>query len=105
MTKNAPYGTWESPITAADVARQAVPLAFAAVVGDEVWWQEGRPDEDGRTTIMAAGGALAPRSLVPKHYYVRTRVHEYGGKSYLPVPAAAGDGFDLVFANFADRRL
>jgi dipeptidyl aminopeptidase/acylaminoacyl peptidase len=111
MTKNAPYGTWRSPITAADVARQQVPLAFAAVVGDEVWWQEGRPDEGGRTTIMAAGGALAPRALVPKPYYVRTRVHEYGGKSYLPVPpanpvpAAAGDGFDLVFANFADQRL
>jgi dipeptidyl aminopeptidase/acylaminoacyl peptidase len=29
----------------------------------------------------------------------RTRVHEYGGKSYLPLP----DGF--VFANFADQRL
>ena len=29
----------------------------------------------------------------------RTRVHEYGGTSYLPVPA----GF--IFANFADQRL
>ena len=29
----------------------------------------------------------------------RTRVHEYGGKSYLPVPG----GF--VFANFGDQRL
>ena len=29
----------------------------------------------------------------------RTRVHEYGGKSYLPLP----DGF--VFANFGDQRL
>jgi dipeptidyl aminopeptidase/acylaminoacyl peptidase len=105
MTKNAPYGTWESPITAADVARGQVPLGFPTVVGDEVWWQEGRPDEGGRTTIMAAGGALAPRALVPKPFYVRSRVHEYGGKSYLPVPAAAGDGFDLVFANFADQRL
>jgi dipeptidyl aminopeptidase/acylaminoacyl peptidase len=105
MTKSAPYGTWESPITAADVARGQVPLGFATVVGDEVWWQEGRPDEGGRTTIMAAGGALAPRALVPGPFYVRSRVHEYGGKSYLPVPAAGGDGFDLVFANFADQRL
>jgi len=105
MTKSASYGTWESPITAADVARGQVPLGFPAVVGDEVWWHEGRPDEGGRTTIMAAGGALGPRALVPKPYYVRSRVHEYGGKSFLPVPAATGDGFDLVFVNFADQRL
>ena len=33
----------------------------------------------------------------------RTRVHEYGGKSYLPVlpPAAVR----VIFANFADQRL
>jgi dipeptidyl aminopeptidase/acylaminoacyl peptidase len=33
-------------------------------------------------------------------------VHEYGGKSYLPVPSLSlAGGFDLVFANFADQRL
>src|SRR5450756_484575 len=37
--------------------------------------------------------------------YARTRVHEYGGRSYLPVPSASGQGFDLIFANFADQRL
>ena len=33
-------------------------------------------------------------------------MHEYGGKSYLPVPSLSlAGGFDLVFANFADQRL
>ena len=33
-------------------------------------------------------------------------MHEYGGRSYLPVPSADEPGrFDLVFANFADQRL
>ena len=104
MTKISPYGTWESPITAADVARGQVPLSFPAVVGNEVWWHEGRPDESGRTTIMASpGGGAAPRQLLPAPYNARSRVHEYGGRSYLPVPSASGP--DLVFANFADQRL
>jgi dipeptidyl aminopeptidase/acylaminoacyl peptidase len=101
-TNRAPYGTWESPITAADVARGQVPLSFTAIAGDEVWWQEGRPDEGGRTTIMSSSGVA--RELLPAPFNARTRVHEYGGRSYLPVPAAGGR-FDLVFANFTDQRL
>src|SRR5262245_46650781 len=105
MTMIAPYGSWESPITAADVARGQVPLSFPAVAGDEAWWQEGRPDEGGRTAILASPGAGAtPRELLPAPHYARTRVHEYGGRAYLPVPLPGG-GFDLVFANFADQRL
>ena len=50
MTEIAPYGTWTSPISAADVARGAVAVSFPAVAGDEVWWQESRPTEGGRVT-------------------------------------------------------
>ncbi len=105
MSQIAPYGTWKSPISAADVARGKTLLSFPAIAGDEVWWQESRPAEGGRVTIMAAAAAGgAPRELLPAPWYARTRVHEYGGKSYLPVPSGQG-GFDLVFANFADQRL
>jgi dipeptidyl aminopeptidase/acylaminoacyl peptidase len=70
-----------------------------------VWWQERRPAEGGRTAIVASAGPEAePRDLLPAPWNARSRVHEYGGKSYLPVPSLAG-GFDLVFANFADQRL
>jgi len=106
MTEIAPYGSWKSPISAADVASGVVAVSFPAAAGDEVWWQESRPAEGGRVTIMAAGGGdEAPRELLPAPWYARTRVHEYGGRSFLPVPAGAGAGFDLVFANFADQRL
>jgi len=116
MTEIAPYGAWKSPIGAADVARGARMLSFPSIAGDELWWQESQPDEDGRVTVMAAplsgdgpgdgsgDGDAAPRVLLPAPWYVRTRVQEYGGKSYLPVPSPDG-GFDLVFANFADQRL
>jgi dipeptidyl aminopeptidase/acylaminoacyl peptidase len=103
MTEIAPYGTWKSPISAADVARGKVTLSFPAIAGGEVWWQQGRPAEGGRVTIMAAASGSDARELLPAPWYARTRVHEYGGKAYLPVPS--GGGFDLVFANFADQRL
>jgi dipeptidyl aminopeptidase/acylaminoacyl peptidase len=106
MTEIAPYGSWTSPISAADVARGAVAVSFPAAAGDEVWWQESHPAEGGRVTIMAAGGDdTAPRELLPAPWYARNRVHEYGGQSFLPVPEGAGTAFDLVFANFTDQRL
>jgi dipeptidyl aminopeptidase/acylaminoacyl peptidase len=107
MTDIAAYGTWKSPISAADVARGATPVGFPSIAGDEVWWQEGRPAEGGRVTIMASAGPDdQPRELLSAPWYARTRVHEYGGRSYLPVPSAdEPDRFDLVFANFTDQRL
>jgi dipeptidyl aminopeptidase/acylaminoacyl peptidase len=107
MTDIAAYGTWKSPISAADVARGATKVGFPSFAGGEVWWQESRPAEGGRVTIMAsAGPSDEPRELLAAPWYARTRVHEYGGRSYLPVPSAAEPGrFDLVFANFTDQRL
>jgi dipeptidyl aminopeptidase/acylaminoacyl peptidase len=110
-----PFGEWSSPITAADVARGRLRLSFPTMIGGEVWWQEGRPEEAGRITVVhrSAGGKLA--DLLPGPWNARTRVHEYGGRSYLPVPrasvrpAAAGGrvprGHAIVFANYADQRL
>ena len=107
MTETAPYGTWKSPISAADVATGAVGVSYPSIAGGEVWWQERRPSEGGRSTIVAAAGASdEPRVLLPAPWNARSRVHEYGGKSYLPVPSLSlAGGFNLVFANFADQRL
>ena len=107
MTEIAPYGTWKSPISAADVASGAVGVSFPCFAGGEVWWQERRPSEGGRTAIVAAAGAQsAPREMLPAPWNAWKRVHEYGGRSYLPVPSLSlAGGFDLVFANFADQRL
>jgi len=110
-----PFGAWPSPIDAADVGRGRLRIAFPTVIGGDVWWQEGRPEEAGRVTVVhrAAGGKQA--DLLPAPWNARTRVHEYGGLSYLPVPrastqpaAAAGRaprGHAIVFANYADQRL
>lgn len=104
----APHGAWPSPITAHDVARGTRRMAFPSVLDGEVWWEEARPDEDGRTTVMRRDADGTVTELLPPPWSARTRVHEYGGRSYLPVPrrddkAIARTG--IVFANEADQRL
>jgi dipeptidyl aminopeptidase/acylaminoacyl peptidase len=102
----APFGSWPSPISAADVARGRVRLSFPTVIGADLWWQEGLPSEGGRITVMHRGPDGKQRALLPAPWNARTRVHEYGGLSYLPVPPAGPGGTrGIVFANFADQRL
>jgi len=57
-----PYGAWPSPISAADRARGSLSLSFPdAVAGSgEVWWMEGRPDEEGRQVVVRAGADGQP---------------------------------------------
>jgi dipeptidyl aminopeptidase/acylaminoacyl peptidase len=100
-----PYGTWPSPITAADVAHQNRLVSFPLAQGGGVFWQERLPDESGRTTVIHLDSGGQRRVLVPAPWNARTRVHEYGGRSYQPVPAGDGEFPAIVFANYSDQRL
>src|SRR5579871_5907637 len=93
------YGTWPSPVTAASLAEGAIGLAELRVAGGRLYWLESRPAEGGRLVAMTreAGGAI--RQLTPEGFNVRTRVHEYGGGSYVVAP----DG--LWFSHFRDQKL
>ena len=82
----APYGSWTSPISAAQVAGGRLRVAFPIVIGETTWWQEDRPDEAGRTTIVRRAADDSHTTLLPAPWSARNRVHEYGGLSYLPVP-------------------
>jgi len=106
-----PYGAWPSPISAADVARGVVRLSAPRLVGDvegpaaggEVWWTEGRPDEGGRAVVVRCDAAGEVTDVLPPGWNARTRVHEYGGVPWLPVPVEGGTA--LVFAHWDDQRL
>jgi dipeptidyl aminopeptidase/acylaminoacyl peptidase len=106
-----PYGEWPSPISAADIAAGKAVGSYPEISGKDVWWQQSLPAEGGRTTIIHSSGGTQT-VLLPAPWSARTRVHEYGGRSYLPVPRAAlpghtrkAGGHAIVFANFADQRL
>jgi dipeptidyl aminopeptidase/acylaminoacyl peptidase len=96
---STPCGAWPSPITASDVAAASVGLSWPTPVGDEVWWTEERPAEGGRHVVVRRRADGSEQDLLPAPWNARTRVHEYGGASYV---AAGGD---LVFTHFADQRL
>jgi dipeptidyl aminopeptidase/acylaminoacyl peptidase len=95
----APHGSWRSPIRAADVASGQIPLSAPEIVDGDVYWLEGKPLEGGRTVVVRLAADGRRQELTPAPYYVRTRVHEYGGGAYLV------SGQSVFFSNFADQRL
>ncbi|MBV9171055.1 MAG: S9 family peptidase, partial [Chloroflexi bacterium] len=98
-TRAAPYGSWESPVTANAIAAGAIPLGVADIVGDTIYWSEGKPTESGRVTLVRLSPDGTRTEIVPSPFYVRTRVHEYGGGAFVIHDASA------YFSNFADQRL
>ncbi|GJE93608.1 alpha/beta hydrolase [Phanerochaete sordida] len=94
----APYGTWDSPITADAIAQSANSVAeiFVDPVTSTVYHVESRPSEGGRCAIVKTEGGV---DLVGKEFNCRTGVHEYGGA------AAAAYSGTVFFSNFADGRV
>jgi dipeptidyl aminopeptidase/acylaminoacyl peptidase len=98
--RTAPYGTWESPITAELTTRAGLRFADSIVVdGDDVYWVESRPQEGGRSVIVRRSSTGAIDDVGPDDFNARTSVHEYGGGAY-----AVRDGV-VYAAHFPDQRL
>jgi len=95
----APYGSWKSPITSDLIVAETIMLAQPMLDGDDIYWLEARPQEKGRMAIVRRTPDGATTDVNPPPFNARTRVHEYGGGSYLPA-----DGV-VWFSNFADQRL
>jgi dienelactone hydrolase len=92
-------GSWPSVLSARVLAEQGLRLSAVAVLGDDTFWIEGRPNEDGRNVLVRRTPDGRTADAVPAGFNVRTRVHEYGGGAYLL------DGNTVFFANYADQRL
>ena len=94
-----PYGAWKSPISSDLVVRGVVRLQGTAIDGGDVYWLEGRPDEGGRGVIVRRSPDGATLDVNPEPFNARTRVHEYGGGTFLVHEGT------VFFANFDDQRL
>ncbi|TMQ23358.1 MAG: S9 family peptidase [Deltaproteobacteria bacterium] len=99
MATTAPYGSWSSPITSELISSGAVRLGPVTLVGDDLYSLESRPTEGGRYVLVRRPATGPAEDVTPRDMNVRTRVHEYGGASYL----VAGDA--IFFSNFVDQRL
>ena len=95
----APYGTWKSPITAQIVGAAALRLGSVVLDGDDIYWIEGRPDDEGRNIVVKRSGDGRIADVMPAGINVRTRVHEYGGAAYTVYRGI------VYYAEFADQRL
>ncbi|WP_344412239.1 prolyl oligopeptidase family serine peptidase [Amycolatopsis minnesotensis] len=99
MSKIMPYGSWDSPISAADVATAGGSAQWLDVIDGEVWWAEGRPDEGGRLAVVRASAEGRVEELLPQPWNARNRLHEYGGVPWIAV------GGSLVFTHWDDQRV
>lgn len=99
MPTIAPYGTWPSPLSAADLAAGAVHLTDLATQGEATYWLQADPNAGGRYAVMRHTGAAGVEVVSPDGFNARTRVHEYGG-------GALGVGHGEVLAcSWADQRV
>jgi hypothetical protein len=46
------YGSWRSPITSDLIVAQITSLSDVRLAGDDIYWLEGRPQEQGRNVIV-----------------------------------------------------
>jgi dipeptidyl aminopeptidase/acylaminoacyl peptidase len=97
--QTAPYGSWKSPITSDLIVAGTIGLGGVACDGEDIYWLEGRPTEGGRNVLIRRTPDGSVTDITPHPFNVRTRVHEYGGGSFV-----IADG-TIYFSNFADQRI
>lgn len=82
MVEVAAYGTWNSPIIAEWVTAGQKRFGNIVIDGDDIYWDELRPAEGGRTIIVRRSPDGKIIDTTPLNHSVRTRVHEYGGGAF-----------------------
>ncbi|NJL92189.1 MAG: S9 family peptidase, partial [Coleofasciculaceae cyanobacterium SM2_1_6] len=95
----ASYGSWRSPITADLIVGGSIGLGQVEVDGETIYWTEGRPSEGGRNALVCQTSQGEIIDLLPVHFNVRSRVHEYGGGAFTVAQGV------VYFVNFADQRI
>ena len=94
------YGAWGSPISTDLLVAGAVGLHEVQGWGEDIWWDEARPEEGGRIQLVRLDGETGERTVVlPDGFAARTRVHEYGGGAWRVHDDT------VYFANWSDQRL
>ena len=93
------YGSWPSKMTADTLATGGHRFGHLTADNGLVYWLESLPSEAGRVVINCASNDMAPKSITPAGFSVRTRVHEYGGADF------SVRGGTIVFCNDSDQRL
>jgi dipeptidyl aminopeptidase/acylaminoacyl peptidase len=70
--RTAPYGSWKSPVTSGLIVSQSVSLSEVRLDGANVYWLEGRPQEQGRCGVVRAA-CRGRRQPTSRRYALSTR--------------------------------
>lgn len=99
----APFGTWSSPLSAAEVAAGSAPIFDAAFRGEHIYFSTKVPAENSRTglvrTTLSHPGLK--EQVLPADFNIRSSVHEYGGAAWALDP----DSEVIYFVNASDQRI
>lgn len=99
MSSIAPFGSWESPVGAADTVADIVRFSDLQYDNGSLYWLESRPSEGGRAALVRRTARGTIEEVLPDTVNVRTMAHEYGGAAYRV------ESGDVVYSEFTDQRL
>jgi hypothetical protein len=96
----AAYGSWPSPLASAVLARGHVRYGFTTLTAEgTLYWSELRSADQGRSVVVELNPDGTTRDVLPAPFSARTRVHEYGGRSFLIAESK------LWFVNQTDQQV
>lgn len=98
-TQITEYGSWRSPVSSDLIVSESIKLSEIIFEGDDLYWIETRPLEKGRNVIVKYSSSGKIVDVTPAEFNARTRVHEYGGGSYIV------DEGTIYFTNFSDQQI
>ena len=91
--QTVPHGSWQSPITSAQIIAASIGVVGTDIIDGDYFWQEMRPKEGGRLVTVQRTANGVTTDLTPENFNARTRVHEYGGHAYT---VGAGTITDII---------
>ena len=94
-----PYGSWASPITPELLASSSLTYAYPCCDGENLYWLESRPWENGRSVVVQRNSKGHVRDVLPAPLSARSKVHEYGGTPYIVINQV------LYFCLYDDQRI
>lgn len=101
--QTAPYGSWQSPVTAEDFTARYVTLSQLRLDQGDIYWVESQPRKQGRNVLLRRNALGQTTEVLPmlegaRLLHVATRVHDYGGRAY-----GIKDGIVVVSDGTDDR--
>ncbi len=103
---SAAYGSWVSPLGAAEVYGSASAIGELQSVGDAIYFSESSPAEGGKVGIKRLEKDGSITSVVAPAFGIGNRVHEYGGGDFLGIGQSlfVTKGQDQLFYRIAPNQ-